>query len=117
MASEQLMPLPTPGFIEASPEPNEWRQTSDGSVTVSIPDDRPSEKKEEEDLEVAPVIPKSEADDCPDGGFAAWCIVLGVSKLAILSALNIFLITLDRVEYVRHIRNVGHTLHTDHWIT
>ena len=39
-----------------------------------------SEKKDDEETVVAsPVAPTPGAGDFPDGGFAAWCVVVGVS--------------------------------------
>ena len=54
---------------------------SDDSITLSTPEVRPSEKKEYEETVPSKVAPTPDADDYPDGGVTAWCVVLGVSKL------------------------------------
>jgi hypothetical protein len=97
MASQQS-PTPTPTTVEAGSESHEQRLSPDESVTLDV--------KEEEDLEASPAIPTAAVDDFPDGGLAAWSIVLGVSELTIPSSSN-FLIIVDRVVYVCHFRNVG----------
>ena len=50
------------------------------STTSNIWEDRLSEKKEDEGIVASPVDPASDVGDYPDGGFAAWCVVLGVSQ-------------------------------------
>lgn len=60
--------------------------TYDGSVTLDAVDDQTLEEKvEDEGIEIGPVLPTPDGDDYPDGGLAAWCVVLGVSSLAISS--------------------------------
>ena len=54
--------------------------TSDDSTTLNTPGVRPSEKEECEETVASPVAPTPDGDDYPDGGFAAWCVVLGVSQ-------------------------------------
>jgi len=49
-------------------------------VTLNIVEDEPLGGKEDE-TEVGPVIPTPDADDYPDGGLAAWSVVMGVSPL------------------------------------
>ena len=56
---------------------NENQFTSDESVNAS--GDLSLEKKEEEDPEADPAVLILPVDDFPDGGLAAWFIVLGVS--------------------------------------
>ncbi|KAF9783217.1 MFS general substrate transporter [Thelephora terrestris] len=75
MASQQR-PISTQ-TLEVGPESNERRWTSDGSVTVNVSEEQPSEKKEEEDVEASPTIPTPPVDDFPDGGLAAWSVVFG----------------------------------------
>jgi len=51
-------------------------------MTLDIPESRPSEKKEDETA-ASSVDPESDvAGDYPDGGLAAWCVVLGVSPIS-----------------------------------
>jgi hypothetical protein len=88
MASQQR-PISTQTTLGAGSESNERRWTSDGSVTVNVPDDQPSEK-EEEDVEASPTIPAPAMDDFPDGGLAAWSVVFGVSELTIPSSFRFF---------------------------
>jgi len=47
-------------------------------------EDQQLEKREEE-IEINPAPPVPDVDDYPDGGLAAWSIVLGVSPSAISS--------------------------------
>lgn len=89
MASQQR-PISTQTTLEAGSVSNSRRWTSDGSVTVNVPDDQPSEKKEEEDVEASPTIPAPPVDDFPDGGLAAWSVVFGVSKLTVSSSFRFF---------------------------
>lgn len=74
--------MPAPNTIEMNPDSNEHRLTPAESATMKIPEDRPLEEKEE-DVEVCPEITTNPMDDCPDGGLAAWCVVLGVSESTI----------------------------------
>jgi len=53
--------------------------TSDESTALNTPEVRPSEKEEYEETITSPVAPTPGGDDHPDGGFTAWCVVLGVS--------------------------------------
>jgi len=55
--------------------------TPDGSTALNIPEARSSEKEEYEETVTSPVAPTQGGDDHPDGGFTAWSVVLGVSKL------------------------------------
>jgi len=64
---------------------------SDDSITLSTPEVRPSEKKEYEETVPSQVAPTPDADDYPDGGFTAWCVVLGVSKLKNFLVISNFL--------------------------
>jgi hypothetical protein len=59
-------------------------KASGESTALNTPVDRPSEKKEEEDEETvaSPVAAAAPTDDFPDGGLAAWGVVVGVSQIA-----------------------------------
>jgi len=65
----------------------ELTPASDGSVMVKSVEDRQLEKKEEE---INPVPPTPDVDDYPDGGLAAWSIVLGVGGSAIPSSFKVY---------------------------
>jgi len=67
--------------------PIERTPTSDGSVMLKFVEDRPVEEKEE--IEVSSALPTPDVDDYPDGGLAAWCIVLGVSPSTISSSFGV----------------------------
>jgi len=54
--------------------------TPDGSTALNNPEVQPSEKKEYEETVTSPVALTPGEDDYPDGGFTAWCVVLGVSQ-------------------------------------
>ena len=54
---------------------------SDDSTALNTSGVRPSEKQEYEDTVASPVAPTPGGDDYHDGGFTAWCVVLGVSQL------------------------------------
>ena len=58
-------------------------------MMLEILEDRPSGEKEDEKMEASPVVPASDASDYPDGGLAAWCIVLGVSQFSISSSFQL----------------------------
>ena len=63
---------------------SELTPTSDGSVILKFAEDRPVEEKEEdEETGTSPVLATPDVDDYPDGGLAAWSIVLGVSPSTI----------------------------------
>ena len=80
-------PTPTLDTTEIGLESNERMLTPDESMTLGALESRPSETKEDKETEVSPVFSTPGADDIdyPDGGFAAWCVVLGVSQMAILA--------------------------------
>jgi len=66
---------------------SELTPTSDGSMVLKFVENELSEGKEEdEEIGVSPVLTTPEVDDYPDGGLAAWSIVLGVSPLTIPSS-------------------------------
>jgi len=69
-------------------ESNERVLTSDESMTLDALESRPSETKEDKEIEVSSVVstPGASDIDYPDGGLAAWCVVLGVSQMAILAS-------------------------------
>ena len=59
---------------------SDGQMPNSGAMTLSIPEDGSLGGKEDE-TEVSPVIFTSDVDDYPDGGLAAWSVVLGVSPL------------------------------------
>jgi len=71
----------TPASTSTDLESNERFPTPGESTTSNILEDRLSEKKEDEGVVTSPVAPTPDVGDCTDGGFAAWCVVLGVSQL------------------------------------
>jgi hypothetical protein len=73
------MPVSAPNATELGLDQNEHSLTSDESMTFG---EGSSEEKEGE-IGVSPAIPTSNLDDYPDGGLAAWCVISGVSQLAI----------------------------------
>ena len=54
--------------------------TYDRSTALNTPEVPLSEKEEYEETVASPVAPTVGEDDYPDGGFTAWCVVLGVSQ-------------------------------------
>jgi len=66
--------------------------TSDDSTALSTPGSRPLKREEYEETVASPVTPTPDGDDYPDGGFAAWCVVLGVSQFNHSLVFSIFLI-------------------------
>ena len=76
----QVSPVSTLFPAETSMESNHKVQTFDSSATLRSSGTRLSEKKDEEAM-ASPVSPAPDADDFPDGGLAAWLVVLGVSSL------------------------------------
>ena len=81
----QPTPMLRSSTVEMDSESNDralTRLTSHESTALNTSEDRPSEKKEDEEETVAsPVAPAPGPGDFPDGGFAAWCVVVGVSRL------------------------------------
>jgi len=80
----QPTPMLSSSTIEVGSELSDRALTglaSDDSITLNISEVRPSEKKEYEETVASQVTPTPDADDYPDGGVAAWCVVLGVSRL------------------------------------
>ena len=75
----QRLPISTSNTIEKGSGPNTRTPTSDESMTLNIVEGRPSDEKVELD-EASPVVSAPGADDYPDGGLAAWCVVVGVSS-------------------------------------
>jgi hypothetical protein len=76
----------TSDAVEMGLGPNERTPTSDESMTLNIVEDQPLEEKEKEEgeeIRVSPITTTSDVDDYPDGGLAAWCVVLGVSPPSI----------------------------------
>ena len=84
----QLTLVSTPNTLETDLESSERVSTPGESTTIHTLEDRSLEKKEEEEeIEPSPTTLTSDADDYPDGGFAAWLVVMGVSRLSISSML------------------------------
>jgi len=70
---------------------SELTPTADGSTVLKFVQARLSEEKEKgEEIEASPVLTTSDVDDYPDGGLAAWSIVLGVSPSAISSSFRVY---------------------------
>jgi len=79
--------MSTPGNVGIDSRTSELTPTSDGSMVLKFVEDQLSEgKEEEEEIGVSPVLTTPEVDDYPDGGLAAWSIVLGVSPSTIPSS-------------------------------
>ena len=79
----QPTPMLRSNTVEMCPELSDRASTgltSDRSTALNIPGDLLSEKKEYEETVTSPVAPTLGEDDYPDGGFTAWCVVLGVSQ-------------------------------------
>lgn len=67
------------------------RTPTDESMTLNTVEGRQLEEKTEDEEKVAsPVTPTPDADEYPDGGLAAWCIVVGVSPLTISSSFRVY---------------------------
>lgn len=109
----QQSPIYTPNTAETASESNEQGLTSAESVTAKFPEDRLSEK-EKRDPETSPAIPMGGVgvDEYPDGGFAAWCVVLGVSKSTSPDLLRP-LMNLNYVVFVCRFRDVGCTFRAE----
>jgi len=89
----QQTPTSTLNTAEMDLESNERVLTSDESMTLDAPESRPSETKEGKEIEASPVTvstPDASDIDYPDGGLAAWCVVLGVSQMAVLAFSSFF---------------------------
>ena len=84
----QRLPMLTSNAVETGSGPNAWTPTPDGSLTLYIVEGRSLEEKTESN-EASPVISLSNADDYPDGGLAAWCVVVGVSQLSVSSSFKV----------------------------
>ena len=69
----------TSNTVGTGSRPTISTSTSDGSLTLNIVEGQSLDGKAELD-EANPVISTSDADDYPDGGLAAWCVVVGVSS-------------------------------------
>lgn len=65
---------------------------SDDSTALNTPGVCQSEKEEYEETMASPVAPTPGEDDYPDGGFTAWCVVLGVSQLNHFLVFSVLLI-------------------------
>lgn len=75
----QQTQAPAPDDTETDLEPKGLIITPGESTTLNILGSEWSERKEDE-KESSLASPTSDACDFPDGGFAAWCVVLGVSQ-------------------------------------
>ena len=74
--------MSTPNIIRVAFELNGEGLTPTGSaLTVNTFADQASEKREEKSI----VVPTNTEDDYPDGGFAAWSVIFGVSTLIVSS--------------------------------
>ena len=69
----------TSNTVGTGSRPTISTSTSDGSLTLNIVEGQSLDGKTELN-EANPVISTSDADDYPDGGLAAWCVVVGVSS-------------------------------------
>lgn len=76
------------GIVGMDSGASELTPTSDGSVMSKFVEDRPLEEKEE--TGTSPVLTTSDVDDYPDGGLAAWSIVLGVSPPIISLSFEVY---------------------------
>ena len=73
----------SPSTVEMGSESSDRASTSlisEESTVLNTPEVRPSEKGECEETVASPVAPIPDEDNYPDGGFTAWCVVLGVSQ-------------------------------------
>ena len=83
--------MSTLNAIRMDPGTTDLTPTSGGSMMLKSIGDRPLEEKEEdEEIGASPVLTTPEVDDYPDGGLAAWSIVLGVSLSTISSPFEIY---------------------------
>ena len=104
----QLTLVSTPNTLETDLESSERVWTPGESTTIHTLEDRSLEKKEEgEEIEPSPTIPTSDADDYPDGGFAAWLVVMGVSRLSISSIFKFFDARSGCIVHMYHFLDVG----------
>lgn len=79
MATQQTL-APAPDGTKTSLEPKELITAPNESMTLKTSGSEWSEKKEDEEKESSLASLTSDARDFPDGGSAAWCVVLGVSQ-------------------------------------
>ena len=95
----QPTPMLSPSTVEMGSELSDRASTtltSDDSTVLNTSEVRLSEKEEYEGTVASSVAPTPGGDDYPDGGFAAWCIVLGVSQ---------FNYSLDSLDSLMHVRS------------
>ena len=79
----QPTPISKSNTVEMDPELSDRvlaSLTYDRSTALDTPEVPLSEKEEYEETVASPVAPTVGEDDYPDGGFTAWCVVLGVSQ-------------------------------------
>ena len=76
----QQTPAPTSDDMETDLEPKGLIMTPGEPTTLNILGSEWPERKKDEEEEASSASPTSDAYDFPDGGFAAWCVVLGVSQ-------------------------------------
>ena len=79
MATQETL-APAPNDTETGLEPNGLITPPGESTTLKISGSEWSEKEEDEEKESSSASLTSDACDFPDGGFTAWCVVLGVSQ-------------------------------------
>jgi len=83
---------------------------SDDSAVLNISRVRPSEKQEYEEPVVSPVAPTPSVDDYPDGGFTAWCVVLGVRQFNHFLVFSVLLIRVrSRSQRVLFLRRMSYS--------
>lgn len=75
--------MSTQNTVEVIPDSKEWRLTLAEPVTVKFSENRPLERKKEQDVETGQIVIVTTMDEYPDGGLAAWSVVLGVGEFAI----------------------------------
>ena len=67
--------------------------TSDDPTALNTPAAQPLKREGYQETVASPVAPTPGRDDYPDGGFAAWCVVLGVSQFNHSFIFSVFLIS------------------------
>jgi hypothetical protein len=90
--------------VEMGDPVSEKRVLAFGNSTVDILVG--NAKSEDAEVKVIPIVLTSHVDDYPDGGLAAWSVVVGVGP-SINSVFRNLLIKSTNVGYVRYLCNVG----------
>ena len=75
--------MSTQNTVKAIPDSKEWGLTLAEPVTVKLSDHWLSERKKEQDVETGQIVLVTAVDEYPDGGLAAWSVVLGVGGFTI----------------------------------